>query len=329
MNFDFQQFLYAATLTAVLLAVILLVMAIYQTFLEPLRKRRKVAQLLKDSGEYLRRALLLKERTDQQASWGWGQWMRVLGTERMTRIQTLMLQADVYQTPGSFWGQFLLLDLAACCIFYMLTQNLLVALLIAVTLASLPYFYLKMKKNRKAAAFESLMPDAMELLARSLRAGHTLPSAIELLGQAMDDPVGTEMKISYEEQKLGLGVPDSLLHMLRRVDSMDLRYFVSAVVIQQETGGNLAELMENIARVVRNRLNFKAKVRALAASGRISASIMMAAPFVAFFGLMLVAPDYEKVLTTSSLGMKILIGGLLLGALGGFLIRRMVRALGT
>jgi len=81
--------------------------------------------------------------------------------------------------------------------------------------------------------------------------------------------------------------------------------------------------------VVRNRLNFKAKVRALAASGRISASIMMAAPFVAFFGLMLVAPDYEKVLTTSSLGMKILIGGLLLGALGGFLIRRMVRALGT
>jgi tight adherence protein B len=329
MNFDFQQFLYAAALTAVLLVVILLAMAIYQTFLEPFHKRRKVDQLLKYSGEYLRRALLLKERTDQQTSWGWGQWMRVLGTERMARLQTLMLQADVYQSPGSFWGQFLLLDLAACCIFYMLTENLWVMLLIAVTLASLPYFYLRMKKNRKAAAFESLMPDAMELLARSLRAGHTLPSAIELLGQEMDDPVGTEMKIAYEEQKLGLGVPDSLLQMLRRVDSLDLRYFVSAVVIQQETGGNLAELMENIARVVRNRLNFKAKVRALAASGRISASIMMAAPFVAFVGLMMVAPGYERILTTSSVGMKILIGGAILAALGGFLIRRMVRALGT
>lgn len=329
MNFGFQQFGYAAILTIVLLAVILLVMAIYQAFLEPLRKRRKVAQLLKDSGEYLRRALLLKERTDQQARLGWGQWMRVLGTERLARIETLMLQADIYQSPGSFWGQFLFLDLAACFIFSLLTKNLWLVLLIAVTLASLPYLYLKMKKNRKAAAFESLMPDAMELLARSLRAGHTLPSAIELLGQEMDDPVGTEMKISYEEQKLGLGVPDSLLHMLRRVDSMDLRYFVSAVVIQQETGGNLAELMENIARVVRNRLNFKAKVRALAASGRISASIMMAAPFVAFLGLMAMAPGYEKILTSSPVGVKILIGGAILAALGGFLIRKMVRALGA
>jgi tight adherence protein B len=329
MNFSFQQLLYAAILTAVPLAVLLLATAIYHSFLEPLRKRRKVDQLLKDSGEYMRRALFLKERTDQQAGLGWGQWMKVLGSGRLARIQTLMLQADVYQTPGRFWGQFLLLDLAACFIFYMLTKNLWVVLLIAVTLASLPYFYLVMKKNRKAAAFESLMPDAMELLARSLRAGHTLPSAIELLGEEMDDPIGTEMKIAYEEQKLGIGIADSLLHMLQRVDSLDLRYFVSAVVIQQETGGNLAELMENIARVVRNRLNYKAKVRALAASGRFSASIMIAAPFVAFLGLMLVAPDYEKILTGSPVGIKILIGGAILAALGAFQIRRMVRALGT
>ncbi len=329
MNLDLKQILYAAALTAVLMAVILLVMAIYQVFLEPIRKRHKVDQILKDNSEYLRRARLLKERTDDQANWGWGQWMRVLGPGRMARIQTLMLQADVYQTPGNFWGQFLLLDLGTCLVFYMLTRDLMMVCLIAAALTPLPYLYLKMKKNRKAVAFEALMPDAMELLSRSLRAGHTLPSAIELLGQEMDDPIGTEMKISYEEQKLGIGVPDSLTHMLRRVDSMDLRYFVSAVVIQQETGGNLAELMENIARVVRNRLNFKAKVRALAASGRISASIMMGAPFVSFLGLMIVAPNYEKILTTSPLGIKILIGGACMAALGGYLIRRMVRALGT
>jgi tight adherence protein B len=329
MKYSFAQILYAAALTAVLLAVILLIMAIYQTFLEPFRKRRKVDNLLKDSGEYMRRALLLKERTDQEARLGWGQWMKILGAERIARIETLMLQADVYQSPGSFWGQFLILDLAACVIFYMITHSLWVVLAVAVAMATLPYFYLKMKKTRKSAAFESLMPDAMELLSRSLRAGHTLPSAIELLGQEMEEPVGTEMKIAYEEQKLGLGVPESLLHMLRRVDSMDLRYFVSAVVIQQETGGNLAELMENIARVVRNRLNFKAKVRALAASGRISAAIMMGAPFVAFFGLLLVAPGYEKILTSSSAGIKLLIGGAILATFGGFVIRKMVRALGT
>ncbi len=106
------------------------------------------------------------------------------------------------------------------------------------------------------------MPDAMELLARSLRAGHALPAAIELVGEEIAEPMGTEMMIVYEEQQFGISMSEAFAHLLERVESMDLRYFVAAVSIQQETGGNLAELMESIAAVIRSRLNFKSKVRA-------------------------------------------------------------------
>jgi tight adherence protein B len=138
--------------------------------------------------------------------------------------------------------------------------------------------------------------------------------------------MGTEMKIAYEEQKYGLSVSESLLNMLQRVDSMDLKYFVSAVIIQQETGGNLAELMENIAHVVRSRLNFKAKLRGLTATARFSAGVMMIVPIITFFGLMVVAPHYERVIVESSLGRMMFLVGTILTIVGAFLLRRLVRS---
>ena len=327
MSFTSRENIYAVALTAILLAVILLVLAIYQYFLEPARKRRKINQRLSESGEYMRRIQILKERSGEQA--GQKVLKKILGPNRFAELQTLMLQADVYKDPGSFWGRVLLAAGGVVVLAWALSKNPLLALLTGVGAVILPFLYLKWKKAGKTARFEIQMPDAMELLARSLRAGHTMPSAMELLGDEMADPVGTEMKIAYEEQRFGISVPESLTHMLQRVDSMDLRYFVAAVLIQQETGGNLAELMENIAHVIRGRLNFKAKVRALAASGRISAMIMIATPVIAFFGLLVVAPQYEKILVTSALGQKLLIGGVILGIIGAYLLRRMIQALET
>jgi tight adherence protein B len=327
MAFTSREIIYAVALTAILLAVILLAMAIYQYFLEPARKRKKINQRLNETGEYMRRIEILKERSKDQA----GQRLikKILGTKRVTELQTFMLQADVYKDPGSFWGQVLLIVIVIALVTWWITKNPLLALVAGGAAGLLPYFYLKWKKAGKTIKFESQMPDAMELLARSLRAGHTMPSAMELLGEEMGDPVGTEMKIAYEEQRFGISVPESLTHMVQRVDSMDLRYFVAAVLIQQETGGNLAELMENIARVIRDRLNFKAKVKALAASGRISAWIMIVTPIVTFFAIMVLAPQYGKILVTSSLGQKLLMVGVVLGIIGAYLLRRMIQALET
>ncbi len=326
--FTLAEFWYAAALAATLVAVILLGMALYEFIVVPVQKRRKIAQLLKE-GEHLRRIQILKERSGDQWDWRQVLWKRIVGANRIDQLQTLMLQADVLANPGTLLNWIFLISLAGFGVGFWFLKNPLLGLLIALGLGILPFLYLKWKKAAKTAKFEKQMPDAMELLARSLRAGHTLPSAIELLGEEMGEPMGTEMRIAYEEQKYGLSVSDSLLHMLQRVASMDLKYFVSAVLIQQETGGNLAELMENIARVVRSRLNFKAKVRGLTATGRFSAIIMIIVPILTFFALLIVAPEYEKILFISSTGRMMLLTGIVLTIVGAFLLRRMVRSVET
>lgn len=323
--FTLQEFWYAAALTASMVAVILLFMAIYEFFIVPVQKRRKITQLLKE-GEHLRRIQILKERSDDRWDWGRVFWKSVLRPNLFDRLQTLLLQADFLVNPGTFLNRILLVSLAGLGVGFWFLGDLRFGLLIALGLGILPFLYLKWKKAGKTSKFEKQMPDAMELLARSLRAGHTMPSAMELLGEEMGAPMGTEMRIAYEEQKYGLSISESLLHILERVESRDLSYFVSAVLLQQETGGNLAELMESIAHVVRSRLNFKAKVRALTSTGRFSALIMMVVPVLTFLGLMAVAPQYEKVLVVTSAGRKMLLGGIVLTTIGAYLLRRIVRS---
>jgi tight adherence protein B len=249
-----------------------------------------------------------------------------LGEKRLLKLRTWMMQADLHQDPGTFLRRSLYLVMAGFLAGTWWFRNPLLGLFLGGGLAFIPFFYLRWKRQGKTRQFETQMPDAMELLARSLRAGHTLPSALELLGEEMEHPMGTEMGIAYEEQQFGISTPDALLHMLERVESIDLRYFVAAVLIQQETGGNLAELMENIAQVIRSRLNFKSKVRSLTAMGRISTTIMIITPIIVFFGLMVVANQYEKVLVFTSVGRTMLVAGIFLVCFGGFLLKRIINA---
>jgi tight adherence protein B len=318
----------AAVLSAVLVAAILLLLAIYRIFIEPSRRRRKISQRL-SQGEHFRRIQILKERSGNQTGWYQILLKKILGPNRLARLQTLMLQADIYRKPGTFLSWVGLAALGGFGVGFLALSSILLGLVIGGGLGLLPFFYLKWKKTNKTLQFEKQMPDAMELLARSLRAGHTLPSAIELLGEEMGDPMGTEMKIAYEEQKFGISVSDSFTHMLERVHSQDLSYFVSAVLIQQETGGNLAELMETIAHVVRGRLNFKAKVRGLTAMGRLSNTIMIAVPIAVFFVLLVVAPQYERALVNTSIGRTMLLGGVVLAGLGYYALRKIVNSVET
>jgi tight adherence protein B len=325
-----KDFWYALILAVILVAVILIFMATYQFLIEPERRRRKLNRRLNEGYEKrLEKIEILKEQSEDMTGW-WPKLLRaVLGQSRITRLRTLILQADVNQTPATFLKWSFILALAGFLVSFLVLKTSLFGLLIGPGLAIIPFFYLKLKKQSKTKNFERLMPDAMELLARSLRAGHTLPSAIELLGEEMENPMGAEMAIAYEEQQFGISTSESLLHMLERVDSMDLRYFVSAVLIQQETGGNLAELMENIAQVIRSRLNFKSKVRSLTAMGRISTTIMIIAPIVAFFALMAIASQYEKALVETQGGRVMLLAGIVLIFIGGYSLKRMIQAVET
>jgi tight adherence protein B len=321
---------YAVILSVILVAVILLFMAVDQYFLEPRRRQRKINRRLTEGYEKrLEKIQILKEQSESMKG-PWAKLLKLLvGQDRLVKLRTLILQADVHLDPATFLKRTLLLVCAGSIAGLLILKSYFIALVSGIGLGVIPFLHLTWKRRVKTRHFEKLMPDAMELLARSLRAGHTLPSAMELLGEEMENPMGTEMAIAFEEQQFGISTADSLLHMLERVESMDLRYFVAAVLIQQETGGNLAELMENIAKVIRNRLNFKSKVRALTAMGRISTMIMIIVPIVTFFILMLVASQYERILFESPAGRAMLLAGIIFICIGGFSLRRMIQAVET
>jgi tight adherence protein B len=321
---------YAVILAVVLVAVILLIMAIYQVLIEPARKREKVNRRLREVyQERLQQIRILKERLEKPTGW-WPKLLKILvGEKRLARLKTRMLQADIHQDPGTFIRFSLMLVALGLAIGSLLFRNNILGLGLGGALGTVPFYYIKAKKQKKTRQFETQMPDAMELLARSLRAGHTLPSALELIGTEMEPPIGTEMGIAYEEQQYGISTAEAMVHMLERVDSLDLKYFVSAVLIQQETGGNLAELMENIASVIRNRLNFKAKVRGLTAMGRISTTIMIVVPIIAFFLLMVVAREYESALVQTSKGRMMLMVGAGCVLIGGYMLKKLINSVET
>ena len=327
LNISLKDLWYAGVLAVVLVAVILLFMAIYHFFIEPARKRQKVNRRLSEGHhERLQRIQILKERSENPKDW-WTKLIKfIVGEKRLAKLKTHMLQADINQDPGTFLRIILYPFALGFLIGFFFLNNAVLGLVLGCALGSIPFFYIKWKRKDKTKKFEAQMPDAMELLARSLRAGHTLPSAFELIGNEMEDPMAAEMGIAYEEQKFGISVAEALVHTLERVDSTDLNYFVAAVLIQQETGGNLAELMENIAHVIRSRLNFKAKVRGLTAMGRLSTTIMIIVPIGIFFVLMLVANQYEKVLVETSTGRTMLIMGVVLVMIGGYLLRKLVNS---
>jgi tight adherence protein B len=317
---------YAAGLSAVLVAAILVCVAAYQFLIEPSLKRRKVNRRLKEGHQKeLRRIQILKELSGEPT----GQWqfpIRIIGKHRFATLKSRMQQADIQQDPGTFLRRSSYLVLLGVVAGTWGTGTITAGLLLGAALGVLPFLYIGWKRRSKTRKFEQQMPDAMELLARSLRAGHTLPSAIELVGKEMPDPMGNEMTIAHEEQQYGISNSDALLHMLERVESVDLRYFTAAVLIQQETGGNLAELMENIARVIRSRLNFKSKVKSLTAMARSSTTIMIITPILAFLGLMLIAHQYEKALVVTPIGRIMIVTGIVLIAIGTFVLRRMIQS---
>ncbi|MCL6622906.1 MAG: type II secretion system F family protein [Syntrophobacterales bacterium] len=318
---------YALGLAALFVAVLFLLSAVYVLVWEPLRQRRKVAKRLEESSDaYMRRVQLIKARQEDQTSPGLNLMRLMLGKDRLLRLQRQMLQADVYRSPAEFLGLVALLFFSGLLLGAVFLKSLLFGLLLGLFLAFLPVFWLRQKRKHKATKVEAQLPDAMEILARSLRAGHTLPSAVELLGQEMDHPLGTEFRIAYEEQRFGLSMTEALENILERVDIRDLKYFVTAVLIQTDTGGNLAEIVEKIAHLIRARLNFKLKIRSLTAEGRLSAIVLSVLPIFVFLGMTLIKYEYEMALFFEPVGRVMLLLALILLITGSWIMHRLIQA---
>jgi len=323
-NLTGMEFQYALGLVGLFLGLILLITAIYYGLVEPIRKRRLISQRLRgNKREQEIRAQIFKAFQETKESVVLNLAERYLGWGKVDNLQRQLLQADIYLAPNTF----------ICIAILMSGSGFLIGWLLGIWACSLglsfllgvlPFMFLRWKRKRKTLKIERYMPDAMELLARSLRAGHTLPATLDLVSQEIPGPLGTEMRTTFEEQKLGLSLPQAFRRMGERVASQDLRYFVTAVIIQSETGGNLSEILENIGLIIRDRLRLKGKVQGLTAEGRFSALILSLLPFATFLALFLMNREYTMVLFRDPMGPKFLAVALVSIGIGIIIMKRMI-----
>lgn len=189
----------------------------------------------------------------------------------------------------------------------------------------LPYWFVSFKRNRQFKRFSTLLPDAMDLVSRALRAGHSITAALDLVGQEIADPVGKEFRRVSEEQNLGLPLRDALLNLAERVPIPDVKFLVAAMLIQRETGGNLVEVLDKTTTLLRERIRLQGEIRIYTAQGRLTGWILCLLPIFMFFALTAVNPDYTKPLTEEPAGQHLLIAGAVLMFLGILTIRKIIQ----
>jgi tight adherence protein B len=248
--------------------------------------------------------------------------LRISGIERLDRLR---YQANTKYNTGFFILLSLFFAGLGFAGFYLLQKTgLFLSVILGLLIGSLPAFYLYIKKNQRSKKFQAQLPEALDLMARSLRAGHAFSTGMNLAAEEFDDPLGTEFNITLSEINFGIGVAEALTNLAGRLDCADLRFFVVAVILQRETGGNLAEIMENIAHLIRERFKLHGRVQTLAAEGKLSMWILIALPFLIVAALFILNPNYIKQLIYEPVGRLMCAGALLMMFIGFLVMRKMV-----
>lgn len=191
--------------------------------------------------------------------------------------------------------------------------------------ASLPVLALRAKGARRLRKFNQKLPDALDLMARALRAGHSVAAAIEIVAQEGGEPLRSEFREVYKQQSFGLPQRDALLQLGRRVASADLHIVITAMLVQKETGGNLVDILERTTAVLRDRMRIQGELRDRTAQGRLTGWILCLLPVAMFFLLNAANPGYADVLVHDPVGRKLTYTGIVMMALGGLMIRKIVR----
>jgi tight adherence protein B len=255
-------------------------------------------------------------------------WKRfVAASNLMKRLEATLQQADLDWSVGR-----MLLTMGACGAagvllatrFSGLATFAFVALIVGPAFALLPLLYVLQKRNRRVAAFESQFPEALDFMARSMKVGHAFTVSLEMLSKESPDPLGMEFRRLFNEQNLGAPLDVAFQHMAARMPLADLRFFISTVLLQKETGGNLAEILSKLATVIRERFKLKGQVRAASAHGRMTALILGILPVVLALALMAIAPGYLQSLTNDPDGRYIVMGAVVAQLLGFYCMKRII-----
>ena len=243
----------------------------------------------------------------------------------ISNLQTMLEQADLDMRAGNI---LLLCGVSA------------VVLGVLVTLASgsavfgvagvlvggmLPYSYASWRRTRRFQKFEEIFPEAIDTLARAVRAGHAFTTALELISNEVGEPIATEFRKLYEEQKFGLPVRDALMNLTERIPLVDVKFFVTAVMLQRETGGNLAEILDNLSYVIRERFKIMRQVRVYTAQGRLTMLLLMGLPPLIIVAMLFLSPQFIHPLFSDPIGHTLIVAGITLQTVGYFVIRRIIQ----
>jgi tight adherence protein B len=189
----------------------------------------------------------------------------------------------------------------------------------------LPYAYASHMRSKRFQKFEEKFPEAIDTLARAVRAGHAFTTAVEMIANELAEPVAGEFRQLFEEQKYGLPVRDALMNLTERVPLVDVKFFVTAVMLQRETGGNLAEILDNLSYVIRERFKILRQVRVHTAQGRLTMVLLMALPPTIVVVMQFLNPGFIHPLFADPLGHALIVGGIVLQTIGYFVIRKIIR----
>jgi tight adherence protein B len=239
-------------------------------------------------------------------------------------LDILIKQADSNWTVGRVLFGSLLIVVVAGALIAAYLHNIVAGVVLGLAAGNAPYIFLVMKRKARLDRFATLLPEAIDLMARALRAGHAVTAAIEMVAREIADPVGTEFRRVFEEQNFGLPLREALLSLARRVPVQDLQFLVTAMLVQKETGGNLAEVLDKAGAVIRERSRLLGQLRIYTAQGRLTGWILGLLPFIVFMLMNLLNPGYARGLIEDPVGRKAVWVGLAMMAIGVWMIRKIV-----
>lgn len=243
---------------------------------------------------------------------------------QISDLRLLLEQANIGWSAGTFLALTIGMAFSAGASVYVLTGNLIFLVVAGALGANGPYLYVKRKKRRRILAFEEAFPEAIDLLARSIRAGHAFATGLKVVAEESQEPVASEFGHVFEEQKFGLPLEESLLGLGDRIDLVDIRIFVTAILVQRDVGGNLAEILDKISYTIRERFMIQRQIRVYTAQGRMTGYLLGALPLIMGFLIWLLNAEYMNILFTTPIGRLLIAGAIVLQIIGFFVISRIV-----
>jgi tight adherence protein B len=244
---------------------------------------------------------------------------------RVSELQKMLAQAGSDMRVGNFLGLCALSGVGAAILGFGFSLRIEVGWIALLVGLIIPYSYFSVRRSKRFEKFEELFPEAIDTLARAVRAGHAFTTALEMITNEISEPIASEFRQLYEEQKFGMPVRDALLNLTERVPLVDVKFFVTAVMLQRETGGNLAEILDNLSYVIRERFKIQRQVRVYTAQGRLTMGLLMGMPPIIVATMLALNRSFIDPLFKDPIGHTLLVAGITLQTIGYFVIRKIIR----